>query len=94
MTKLRFLAGATAPGVPAPKDWQWVVEAPLGDRVGWGVPSSNHPGWGRKARNDWLKAAASLSGKLGTPTSPDLLEPHRAPRTKGTKVGLNPGTKI
>ena len=35
MTKLRFLAGATAPGVPAPKDWQWVVEAPLGDR-GWG----------------------------------------------------------
>ena len=39
MTKLRFLAGATAPGVPAPKDWQWVVEAPLGDRVwGWECP--------------------------------------------------------
>ena len=36
MTKLRFLAGATAPGVPAPKDWRWVAEAPLGDWGGGG----------------------------------------------------------
>lgn len=35
VTKLRFLPGATTPGIPAPKDWRWVAEAPLGDR-GWG----------------------------------------------------------
>ena len=35
VTQLRFLAGASAPGVPAPKDGRWAAEAPLGD-WGWG----------------------------------------------------------
>ena len=64
--------------------------------IGGGVGSAllQPHGMRMKSRTDWLKAAASLSGKLGAPTSPELLEPHKAPGTKGTKVGPNPGTKI
>ena len=56
--------------------------------IGGGVGSAllQPHGMRMKSRTDWLKAAASLSGKLGAPTSPELLEPHKAPGTKGTKI--------